>query len=110
MAYADYAYYKNTYGGHLDAEAFLRFAPKASMYLEGLTLGQVKAPIPESAKGAMCAVCDFYAEYEGRAGISSESNDGYAVSYAGDSSEAGGAYSAAEPYLAGAGLLYRGLR
>lgn len=90
MAYADYAYYKNTYKGTLSEADFERLSERASEYIDNRTdyFLQEKGIPPKLAdrvKRACCALADAHYTNENGGGKSSESVDGYSVTYAGAS-------------------------
>lgn len=83
--YADYAYYKDSFGGALTAEEFNRYARKAERFLNYVVMGKI-SEVTEPVKNAVCAAAEAVAEIrEGVAnipqGIKSESTDGYSVTY-----------------------------
>ena len=106
--YADYAYYKDSFGGDLTAEEFNRYARKAE--------------VTEQVKNAVCAAAEAVAEIRGGVanipqGIKSESTDGYSVTYNNDYNadelaerEKRAMYKAIKQELSGTGLLYQGVR
>lgn len=107
--YMDYDYYINEYLGNKIAEnEFEYFAQKAFRWLEYISEKRINEP-SESIKMAGCAICDVLYDFDGREGISSESNDGYNVVYNSDGESLNKLiYRAAKLYLDDA-LLYRGL-
>lgn len=121
MAYADYAFYKNTYLGNAIEEAdFPTLAERASEYVDYITRG--KATDTEPVKRAMCALAEAYQTIEkARANaiaaggeIQSQTVGSYSVSYR-SATESFEGYEAtlhrtAQRYLANTGLLYRGGR
>ena len=123
--YVDWAFYSGTYGGmEVDEDRFVQYEARAEAFIDMITFGRIpKYPadmmtnkIAKAVRMAMCAVMDNMAvSGEGMlasatvSGVSSESNDGYSVSYGRvDSSEARNAmYQAAYDYLGFTGLLAR---
>lgn len=118
MAYADYAFYRDTYSGDLikDEIIFVRLALRASEWLDHVTFHRISQP-DDDVRLAVCAMAEvlFWQEkrkkkYDGRE-IASESNDGYSVSFAGatDSERASltekELYLAAYKYLSQTGLM-----
>ena len=97
MAYADYAYYLDTFrGNQLSEQEFASFAERAA-----------------KIKKACCAIAEvvFVNETKG-GGIVSASNDGYSESYANPNSQQTAeqrVLNVARRYLSGTGLLYRGV-
>lgn len=108
MAYAGYGYYKNQYGGNLSMSEFNRYAAKASTFLDNLTLGRIVEPVSDKVKRAVCELAETYYIDEQRGDISSENNDGYSITYRRGRIDTK-LYQIAAFYLAGTGLLYRGL-
>ena len=113
--YADFDYYSNTF---CDVPAPIAederdmYLEKASAFLRSLFLnGEPTEPSDQRIKSACCGVAPCFYAYDKREGISSETNDGYSISFAD-----GGGFERAEKkalaiaryYLAGTGLLYRG--
>lgn len=114
MKYADYDFYQNTYIGDriTDEATFDRLVVRAGEELDLFTFGRI-SEADDSVRLAVCAMADvmYWEEkrknaHDGRE-ISSESNDGYSVSY--DGTEASGAgsdlYRAAYKYLSQTGLM-----
>ena len=117
--YADYAYYKDSFGGTLTAEEFNRYARKAERFLNYVIMGDISET--EQVKNAVCAAAEADAEIrEGVAnipqGIKSESTDGYSVTYKDYNAdelaerEKRAMYKAIKQELSGTGLLYQGVR
>lgn len=116
MIYADYAYYKETYGGTMAEEDFKRLSRQASAYLDYVCFDRIARVTEESVmakvKDACCVVADAYLLNENGGGIAAETNDGVSVTYVngvGTSlSEEQRLYQAALLYLGHTGLMYRG--
>lgn len=114
MAYADYAYYTNIYkGASVPESAFDAVAERASEILDSLTFGRITDDWidDDGVKKACCAIAErqYTADQRGGADVRSESVGSYSVTYAdGGGTNAKNAAIAAR-YLAGTGLLYRGL-
>ena len=116
MIYADYAYYKEIYGGTMTEENFKRLSRQASAYLDYVCFDRIAKGIEESVmakvRDACCAVADASLLNENGGGIAAETNDGISVTYVngvGTSlSEGQRLYQAALLYLGHTGLLYRG--
>ena len=120
MSYAGYDFYQNTYLGKLieDPEAFARLAKRASEHLDFLTFHRLnQSEVDESVRLATCSMAEVLfweekrkTEHDGRE-VSSESNDGYSVTFADtNASDAGlitkrDLYLAAYKYLSGSGLM-----
>lgn len=118
--YADYAYYKDSFGGTLAAEEFNRYARKAERFLNYVIMGEI-SEVTEQVKNAVCAAAEAVAEIrEGvqniPQGIKSESTDGYSVTYKDYNTdelaerEKRAMYKAIKQELSGTGLLYQGVR
>lgn len=118
--YADYAYYKDSFGGTLAAEEFNRYARKAERFLNYVIMREIPE-VTEQVKNAVCAAAEAVAEIrEGVAnipqGIKSESTDGYNVTYKDYNAEElaerekRAMYKAIKQELSGTGLLYQGVR
>ena len=118
--YADYAYYKDSFGGTLAAEEFNRYARKAERFLNYIVMGEI-AEVTEQVKNAVCAAAEAVAEIrEGvqniPQGIKSESTDGSSVTYKDYNAdelaerEKRVMYKAIKQELSGTGLLYQGVR
>ena len=123
--YVDWQFYSDTYGGmEADEDRFDQYEARAEAFIDMITAwripkypaGAMTDKIANAVKMAMCAVIDNIAvSGEGMlssstvSGVSSESNDGYSVSYGRvDASEARNAmYQAAYDYLGFTGLLAR---
>lgn len=94
--YVEYDEYLSLYGGALPFEAFSAAEPKAEAELRYLTFanGDIFAKPDQAVKLALCAAVDLVASASQEAasrqggadaaGIRSESNDGYSVSYMSD--------------------------
>ena len=116
--YADYIYYKESYLGKMKEREYSRLARKASAYLDRVTFGRLErinlpAEVKGKVKDACCAVADAYLLNEKGGGIASETNDGISVEYVAGISNTKTddqrLNDAARLYLAGTGLLYRGV-
>ena len=114
--YADYAYYaKNYLGTEITAGKFGPNMLAASVLIDQLTFGRIHRldTVPESVKRAACAAAECLYQNEVRAEreITSESNDGYSVTYStgGTQKDAtANAVAKIRSFLASTGLLYRG--
>ena len=115
--YADKEYYMNTfYAGNepkLSEAECTMYLRKASVFLDSLFVSKRPSePYEPCVKDACCEIADCLYVSESRAGIASENNDGYSVTYTAksDSSSASAdAHAIAQRYLAHTGLLYRGI-
>lgn len=84
MAYADYSYYKTTYGGTMIAEsAFARLSCLASAYIDSLTFGNAAKDTQhaEQIKTACCTLAEEYGRQDSGGEVASVNNDGYSESY-----------------------------
>ena len=118
-AYADYAFYTDKYLGRIipNENDFAYYALRASEIIDSKTFGRINEITP-AVKMACCAAADeLYSDASARAkaagGISSESVDGYSVSYRAYNTEAEKAAekrvnAAIKRYLGGTGLMFRG--
>ena len=118
-AYADYAFYSGEYLGRVitSENDFAYYALRASEIIDSKTFGRIDEITP-AVKMACCAAADeLYSDASAKAkaagGISSESVDGYSVSYRTYNTEAEKAAekrvnAAIKRYLGGTGLMFRG--
>jgi hypothetical protein len=106
--FADYAFYTSSYGGSALSEAsFSLYANRATAYLTSIIL-DVPDEIPDGLKMAMCAVADeMLKDATGKAGIQSESTDGYSVTYVAPVSAKRRYYDLAAQFLSGTDLMGR---
>lgn len=118
--YADYAYYKDSFGGDLTAEEFNRYAHKAERFFNYVVMGKI-SDVTEPVKNAVCAAAEAVAEIRESVqnipqGIKSESTDGYSVTYKDYNAEElaerekRAMYKAIKQELSDTGLLYQGVR
>lgn len=108
--YADFEYYKNNFFGRVIADEMLfnSLCIKAVAYINRITYNRICSDdITDDIKNAVCAVCEVFAEVDGRGGIKSESNDGYSVTYEDDKALYGRLRVAAMLYLP-QNLMYAG--
>ena len=118
-AYADYAFYTDKYLGRIipNENDFAYYALRASEIIDNKTFGRINEITP-AVQLACCAAADeLYSDASAKAkaagGISSESVDGYSVSYRAYNTEAEKAAekrvnAAIKRYLGGTGLMFRG--
>lgn len=123
-AYVDYTYYSTTYGGAaISSASFTALANQASAFIDLITMGRA-APymvlatptadelvIIDKIKMATCAVVDEqYSVAQTGGVIASESVGSHSISYAAGTKQtvSGKLSSAAYPYLALTGLMFRG--
>lgn len=84
--YVSYDFYKETLGGIIPAESFPRAEMQAEAHIKALTYinGDIFAVESATIKVAVCAAAEVIYQHEkngSTAGIKSESNDGYSVSF-----------------------------
>ena len=121
-AYADYAYYRDSFRGSTVSEAdFPGLAVKASAFIDRLTFNRLRSAeiILDEAKMATCAVAERIQVVEKSGALSvdaskkSENTDGYSVTFNDLSLVRAQLYTdyeeAALPYLYGTGLMYAGV-
>jgi len=130
--YVDYKYYTNNfYSAEIPEESFLKWAMKASIRVDYLTFGRISkleaSVLPDAVFDAVCSAADVMYEYDqkkqarleasGNGAIKSESNDGYSITFADNSSKADAEDSSACmaeaddlicEYLAHTGLMFKG--
>lgn len=120
MAYADYTYYSDSFGGLLiPSSEFCVFAAKAERLVRFVTQHRI-TEVTDEVKNAVCAAAE--AAYEIRSsvanipqGIKSENTDGYSVTYKDYNTdelaerEKRAMYKAIKQELSGTGLLYQGV-
>ncbi|MGN0610057.1 MAG: DnaT-like ssDNA-binding protein [Oscillospiraceae bacterium] len=118
-AYADYAFYTDKYLGRAipNENDFAYYALRASEIIDSKTFGRIDEITP-AVRMACCAAADeLYSDASARAkaagGVSSESVDGYSVSYRAYNTESEKAAkkrvnAAIKLYLGGTGLMFRG--
>ncbi len=117
MPYATFEdYTKDFFGDIIPKESFSKFEYKARLELDRFTFGRLKGlqKIPEEAKQCVCEMTEYlYSEAQkSHSGISSESTDGYSVTY--QKEKSGNVinkdlYQIAEKHLIMTGLLFRGI-
>lgn len=85
MAYADYKFYTDTYKGTLSEAAFGRLSERASDYIDARTNYVLKKGIPaeydERVQKCCCALAEVINSCESGGIKSSETVEGYSVSY-----------------------------
>lgn len=100
-------YAGDLYRGSLDEDAFAAALPRARARLTELTGADVPSEHAQAWKGALCAVVDRVGGVDGT-GVKSETVGSTSVTY--DESRSGSTdLDAVSPWLAGTGLLYKGL-
>lgn len=114
--YVDYQYYRDTFHGSAMTEAeFPNAEIEAEAFVNAVTFGRLRRldKIPGCVKDAICSAADVMGEYSKgmESDISSESNDGYSVTYkaALKSEECEKSMKAkVKRHLSGTGLMYGG--
>ena len=114
--YVDYQYYRDTFHGSAMTEAeFPNAEIEAEAFVNAVTFGRLRRldKIPDCVKDAICSAADVMGEYSKgmESDISSESNDGYSVTYkaALKSEECEKSMKAkGKRHLSGTGLMYGG--
>ncbi len=114
--YVDYQYYRDTFHGSSMTEAeFTNAEIEAEAFVNAVTFGRLRRlyKIPDCVKDAICSAADVMAEYSRglKSDMSSESNDGYSVTYkaALKSEECEKSMKAkVKRHLSGTGLMYGG--
>ena len=129
MAYVDYTYYKDSFGGTIIPEAsFLGYERKARVFIDNITFNRLKDDntlIDDTVKECLCEImeCNYKLDQQEATTdeklIASESVDGHAVTYAISDIEKNEVdktkinkikyYNIAKEYLSNTGLLYRGI-
>ncbi|MGN0398803.1 MAG: hypothetical protein ACI4EO_01630 [Blautia sp.] len=114
--YVDFDYYRDVYYGTLmKADSFKRAEMEAEAFVDAVTfsrIGNLKE-IPDCVKNAICSAAEEMHRYleSRKSQITSESNDGYSVTYASavsDSSCRKAMELKVKRWLAGTGLMYKG--
>lgn len=110
--YADYEFYKDKYlGQKIQESMFDALALQATNYINYITFGRIdQENAAEDVKLATCAVAEVILKNEESGGKSSETVGKLSVTYNTKGTAERKMYSAAYPYLAHTGLLYRGAR
>jgi hypothetical protein len=120
--YADYDFYKNVYHGTgIPEDDFIRLEARAEDELDAMTFHRIPNidskfmtnELAMNIRKAVCALAEVQSTGETAGagiGISSESNDGYSISYSQNVQQeiSKRMSNAAGKYLADSGLLYRG--
>lgn len=114
--YVDYQYYRDTFHGSAMTEAeFPNAEIEAEAFVNAITFGRLRRldKVPDCVKDAICSAADIMGEYSKgmESDISSESNDGYSVTYkaALKSEECEKSMKAkVKRHLSGTGLMYGG--
>ena len=103
---ATYAYYCDSYGGHLIPESsWNSLQAKVEARLNRYTFGMLQEPWPNEANVAACEMAECMYKYDKRDGKTSENNDGYSVSYDASKTLDALLFDIAKVYLANTGLM-----
>lgn len=105
-----YEFYRDKHRGKLEQGAFDDALPLASARAREIVAVDVPEALAEAYMHAVCALCDRVAGADARGTVRSETVGGTSVTYA--DAEGASAFSdvdAVRPWLAGTGLLWRGL-
>jgi len=84
MAHVNYVYYTDSYLGSLLSESlFNSIEPKAEIYLNKCTYGNISTDtsITNTIKSCLCEICEIIYADSKRGNKTSESNDGWSVSW-----------------------------
>lgn len=110
----NYQFYKEVFHGSQSQRSFERAQVESEAWINVLTMGRVEQldPIPESVQKAVCAVADLVGRDLDREGKSSETVGSHSVSW--ESRDEIDRHreitKAANVYLYGTGLLYKGAK
>lgn len=112
--YADFDFYKTTFGGKAGEAEFSDFSTLAGAHVNQITGGRAKTATGEAleaVKMAECAIVDELIAQSHGGVITAESNDGISRSYATAAvrTKAQRIYSAAEVFLCNTNLLFVGV-
>ena len=106
-----YEFYVDSYGGtNFSERDWKRISQKAYQRLKHFTFGNLPdnwegEPWENQAKCAVCEMAEFLLLQEKRQGKTSESTDGYSVSYETDQEQDGKLYEIAYVYLGHTGMM-----
>lgn len=101
-----YDYYQDVFGGSMiPVNRWKALELKMSARLNRYTFERMQDEWCESAKLALCEMCECAFKYDQRDGKTSENNDGYSVSYDTGKSLDSMLYGIAETYLINIGLM-----
>lgn len=106
-----YEFYVNDHRGRAGRDEFLAALPAAAARMrEAVPADRIPARHRRAYLHAVCAMADRVAGVDERGRVSSETVGGTSVTYAdAQGGSAFGDIDAVAPYLAGTGLLYRGI-
>lgn len=105
-----YEFYRDKHRGVLEQGAFDDALPLASARAREIVAVDVPDALTDAYMHAVCALCDRVAGADARGTVKSETVGGTSLTYA--DAEAGAAFTDADavrPWLAGTGLLWRGI-
>ena len=109
MAELSYAFYRDIYHGSLSEADFSRALVPAGAYLKRITASRADFDA-EPVQLALCAVAEVVALEQQGGSVAAERNDTLSVTYFQPrAADAAARYQAAADFLAGTGLLYRGV-
>lgn len=110
----DCTFYEKEYlGSKIPGESLGFYLKKAMAYLRQMAPLAANQPQRYEVKMALCALADvLYTDEQNGSeyGIASATNDGISVTYASAKTTSQRAYDVLSLYLAGTGLLYRGVK
>ncbi|MDD7793691.1 hypothetical protein [Clostridium sp. 'White wine YQ'] len=116
MAYVDFTYYRDSFGGKTIPEAsFKSYERKARIFLDNITFNRLREDetlIDNNVKDCLCEIMECGLKLDNDGGIkSSESTGNVSVSYVinPNTTEYSKYYSIARMYLGNTSLLYRGV-
>lgn len=105
-----YEFYRDEHRGKLEQGAFDDALPLASARAREIVAVDVPEALAEAYMHAVCALCDRVSGADARGTVKSETVGGTSLTYA--DAEGASAFSDADavrPWLAGTGLLWRGI-
>ncbi len=109
--FADYPFYRNSFGGSMSEADFDRYIARSTGYLDAILRGDVPEEHQNAVKFAACAAADFLLRHE--RGISSEENGDLRVTYLPAADQPLTPHAAlaaiATHFLGDTGLLYLGV-
>lgn len=106
----DYQFYRDTYHGRADETTFLRLVVHAAAFVDTLVCSRATAPESSAVCYAQCAAVDALETEEKGGPIVSETAGRYSVTRKStEETLSARLYQAVYPFLAGTGLLYRGV-
>lgn len=113
MKYIDEIFYTEVYcnmqDGIIPPDVFPVWVRRAEAILDRITCGNI-TEATEPVKLCVCEIAELMYKDVQAGNIASENNDGYSISYVKQKPQAVRIGDIARTYLAGTGLLYRGLK